>query len=151
MEPADLERLVDERLKQLPAPHAPDTLLPRVLAAIEQHGQAPWHSRAWRTWPIAWQLVSAVACLAILTAVVSALPRQLVIDVARFVSSPSTGETVAVADQAESATRAAWVLWRVVLQPLVPYALALSMLMCVACVGFGMALNYVVFGRTLQR
>jgi hypothetical protein len=154
MDPADLdrlERLVDDELRQLPVPRAPGTLLPRVLAAVEQRAQPPWYRRAWRTWPVGAQIASAAFCLLILAVAITA-PRQLLAGVARLAAtSHSVGETIAAADQAQSATRAAWVLWRVVLQPLVPYAFAVSMLMCVACVVFGVALNYVVFGRTLHR
>ena len=44
--------LVDRELRQLPSPRAPHTLLPRVLAAVEQWTRRPWYARAWFTWPL---------------------------------------------------------------------------------------------------
>src|SRR5258706_15102749 len=61
MHPVDLETLVDRELRQLPAPRAPHTLLPRVLAAVQQWSQRPWYTRAWFTWPAAAQIASAAA------------------------------------------------------------------------------------------
>src|SRR5580765_5228087 len=61
MYPADLDRLVDRELKHLPSPRAPHTLLPRVLAAVEHWTLRPWYTRAWFTWPLAWQIVSLTA------------------------------------------------------------------------------------------
>ena len=55
MDPADLETFVDGELRRLPLPRAPQTLLPRVLAAVEQWRERPWYARAWFTWPLAWQ------------------------------------------------------------------------------------------------
>src|SRR6185436_18949429 len=57
----DLERRVHEELRRLPAPLAPSTLLPRVLAAVDAWARRPWYERAWFTWPLGWQIVSAAA------------------------------------------------------------------------------------------
>src|ERR1051325_55004 len=151
MEPGDLERLADDALKQLPAPRAPETLLPRVMAAVDASTYRVWYRRAWRTWPLHWQIASAIACAALLLLIASVGP---VNSAAVTRAAPATvviSDSVAFAGRMQDATGVAWTLWRVVLQPLVPYAFALAMLMCGACVVFGVALNYVVFGRTLHR
>ena len=59
MDPAELERLVDRALGQLPAPRAPRTLLPRVMAAVPTPAR-PWHARPWLMWPAGWQIISLV-------------------------------------------------------------------------------------------
>jgi hypothetical protein len=152
MEPDDLERIVGRALKQLPSPRAPDTLLPRIVAAVDTSAQRPWYRRAWRTWPLAWQVASAVACAALILLIASAGPVNTASTVARTTpASDVISDSVAFAGRMQDASGVAWTLWRVVLQPLVPYAFALAMLMCGACVVFGVALNYVVFGRTLHR
>ncbi len=152
MSPDDLERLVDRELKQLPPPRAPRTLLPRVMAAVEAGAPEPWYRQAWRTWPRVWQVVSAAAAIAIIAALGGLWPAAGVTDAVRTAPAPEViSDTVAFAGRMQDATSVAWTLWRLVLQPLVPYAFALAMLMCGACVVFGMALNYVVFGRTLHR
>jgi hypothetical protein len=60
----DLEHAVDRELKALPAPAAPSTLLPRVMAAVAQTDRAPWYSRAWLAWPVAAQAASVLALVA---------------------------------------------------------------------------------------
>jgi len=152
MEPDDLERLVDRALTRLPSPRAPETLLPRVMALVDASAQRVWYRRAWRTWPLAWQIASAIACAALLLLIASVGPVTSVGTVAKTApASQVISDSVAFAGRMQDATGVAWTLWRVVLQPLVPYAFALAMLMCGACVVFGVALNYVVFGRTLHR
>jgi hypothetical protein len=58
-----LEAAIDRELKALPNLHAPQTLLPRVMAMIEQHVVLPWHRRAWQTWPLPLQVVSMLVLL----------------------------------------------------------------------------------------
>ena len=53
-----LEAAVDCELKALPILRAPKTLLPRVMAVIEQRAGVPWYRRAWQTWPLPLQAVS---------------------------------------------------------------------------------------------
>src|SRR6185436_19684837 len=54
----DLERRVHRELERLPSPLAPDSLLPRVLAAVDAWARRPWYTRAWFTWPLGWQVAS---------------------------------------------------------------------------------------------
>src|SRR6478752_931002 len=51
----DLEALASRELRRLPLPRAPQTLLPRVLAAVDAWARRPWYMRAWFTWPLGWQ------------------------------------------------------------------------------------------------
>ena len=66
MNPIDLERLVDAELKRLPAPRAPRTLLPRVLAAVEAQQRHAKPARGWALWPRAWQFAGGVVMAAVL-------------------------------------------------------------------------------------
>lgn len=74
MDTRDFERRVDRALKSLPPPAAPDTLMPRVMAAIARADRAPWYSRAWLAWPRAAQAASVIALAAIGFAVWWQLP-----------------------------------------------------------------------------
>lgn len=130
MQPADLEETVHRELRQLPLPRAPETLLPRVLAAVEAWSHRPWYSRAWFTWPLGWQIASAAAAALVIYGL-WALP-------------PAPPEVAA----ATSATR---VVWRTLVQPLLTYVFVLVALMCVACAVFGAALNYLFMERTASR
>ena len=59
-----LEAAIDHELKALPDLRAPQTLLPRVMAELKQRTALPWYRRAWQTWPMPLQLVSALVLLA---------------------------------------------------------------------------------------
>ena len=65
MEPVDFDEL-DRALSELPAPRAPRTLLPRVLAATVDNPAA--RPTGWLTWPLAWQVAIPLSILAIVVA-----------------------------------------------------------------------------------
>jgi hypothetical protein len=150
MNPADLERLVDRELQRLPGPRAPESLLPRVMAAVEAAARRPWYRRAWFTWPVGWQMASVVLGVIALTALVLFLPN--VTSAARQAPVVATvgGEVSAAAQQMDTVATAARVLWRALLAPVVPYAFGLVLLMCLACAVFGTVLNHLVFGKALR-
>ena len=75
MDPVDLERLIDRELRSLPAPRAPRTLLPAVMAAANKVANRPWYSRTWLQWPVGWQLASAVVLLGVVAAGSVVLPQ----------------------------------------------------------------------------
>jgi hypothetical protein len=126
----DLERRVHDELRRLPAPRAPQTLLPRVLAAVEAWATRPWYARAWFTWPLGWQIAS-VAALALAVYGTWNLP-------------PLPASVV-------TTTNAGGVIWRTLIEPLLGYVVGLVVLMCVACAVFGAALNYLFLERTASR
>jgi hypothetical protein len=125
----DLERRVDRELRRLPSPLAPDTLLPRVLAAVDAWARRPWYARAWFTWPIGWQIASILA-LMLFAAGLWMLPP----------APPSFVVT----------TSASRVLWRTMVEPFLAYAFVVVVLMCLACAAFGAALSYVFVERAEQ-
>lgn len=148
MNPIDLETRIDRTLRRSHAPRAPQTLLPRVLAAVQEWSQRPWYSRAWFTWPIGGQIVSAAALVlvvigaAILTASAQSAVDQTAI---RLLSG-----VMPVAQQAEAVLNAARVVWHAILEPLAVYAFAVVVVMFLACVAFGTALSHVAFGRAVH-
>ena len=129
MQFSDLEQKVDRELKRLPAPRAPHTLLPRVLAAVDAWARRPWYTRAWFTWPLGWQVAS-VVLLALVAAGAWMLPP----------APPSVVVT----------TNAGVVLWRTILEPFLMYAFVIVVIMCLACAAFGAALSYVFVERAEQ-
>ena len=148
MRPADLETLVDTELRRLPLPRAPLTLLPRVLAAVQQWSRRPWYARAWFTWPLAGQIASAAALMLIVvaSAILIASAQTAVYEMAARLLSGVTP----VAQRAEAALNAARVVWRVLIEPLAVYAFVWVVLMCLACAAFGTALNHVAFRRAVH-
>ena len=146
---ADLEQVVHEELRRLPSPEAPSTLLPRVLAAVQAWSLRPWYERAWFTWPLGWQVISLAALVGLAGAGVVIFPsaeHALVTAIAArtAVVSAALGR---VLGHAEAAIAAGRIVWRALGEPIVPYAFGVVVLMCVACIAFGTALNRVVFER----
>ena len=109
----------------------------------------PWYSRAWHASPLGWRLVTSAASLALLLLIVVAFPSVVFEEVGRTVaeSEPVIG-AAALRGNMETVAEAAWVFWRYLVQPLLPFVLVFSLLMCAACAAFGLALSHVAFGRT---
>jgi hypothetical protein len=150
MDPADLERLVDRELRSLPAPRAPRTLLPRVMAAAADAAHRPWYSRAWLQWPVGWQLASALMLIGVVAGGSIVLPHvRDAVETISFVANVRS-DVADSAREVETATTAVRVLWRTLLAPVVPWAFGLVTLMCAACAVFGTALNHLVFGRAFR-
>ena len=148
MHPADLETLVDTELRQIPAPRAPHTLLPRVLAAVQRWSQRPWYARAWFTWPLAGQIASATALMLIVVGSAMLIASaQIAVD---ETAAPLVSSMTRLAQRTEATLNAARVVWRAVIEPFAVYAFGLIVLMCLACALFGTALNHVAFRRTVH-
>ena len=149
MDPSELERRIDRDLRRLPAPTAPATFLPRVLLAARLLASRPWYQRAWRTWPGAWQAVSAAALLSVLVGVGVLLP-TLQGEVMGAILRTAGGLWQGVAERTAGLRVGLGtldVLWRALVQPVVAYLLALLVIMWAACAAFGVALSRVAFGE----
>lgn len=152
MTPEDLERLAHRELRRLPAPRAPHTLLPRVMAAVQAWAGRPWYSRAWFTWPLGLQVASAAALVLLITGGVMLAPlaqaaASNAITAVRIVATGGAD----VARPLETTASSARILWRTLLEPLASYVLVVVVLMFLACAVFGTALNHVVIERAEQR
>ena len=152
MRPVDLERIVHRELRQLPLPRAPHTLLPRVLAAVQELSRRPWYARAWFTWPLGWRLASIAALVLLVAGGAVLLPtvEAAASRAATLGDGVFTGPA-GVFQRVELAANAVVVVWRAVGQPLAAYAFAVVVVMCVICAAFGAALNYVLLERGFQR
>jgi hypothetical protein len=152
MHPIDLETLVSRELGRLPAPRAPQTLLPRVLATVQAWSRRPWYAREWFTWPLVWQLASFAALIAVVGGGVVALPiAQVAVQNATSTLLPRVMTDVPQAARALDVTaNTTRVLWRAVIEPLLPYACVFVGLMCLACGMVALALNRAIFGRPLH-
>jgi hypothetical protein len=153
MHPAELEILVDRELRRLPAPRAPLTLLPRVMAAVQEWSRRPWYTRAWFSWPVAWQAVSIAVLTLLVAGAVLLLPGAwaAAADTASSLTGGVRSDVAVMVRRAEMTAAAAQILWRAVFEPLARYAFVLVALMCVACAAFGALLNSVILERAVQR
>jgi hypothetical protein len=148
MNPVDLQQLMDRELKQLPTPRAPETLLPRVLAATVHRKPAPWCARAWVTWPRGWQVASVVAFVAIAVGLSLFMPavQHAPADVASRVAASAPGRIAGVAGTVEKAATLMRVFWRVLLEPVAFYLLVLAVSLSLACAAIWTALERVALG-----
>ena len=116
MNPIDLEQLVDTELKRLPAPRAPRTLLPRVLAASEAQQRHAKPARGWALWPRVWQFVGGAVMAAVLVGIWKlAAFAQPFLD--ELLPAVGLGRATAFTRSANDAATVMRVLWDVVLQP----------------------------------
>ena len=152
MHPVDLESLIGAELRRLPTPRAPQTLLPRVLAAVHAWAQRPWYERAWFTWPVGLQIASVAALIVIVAGGAMLLPGMMAsAGVAASTVTSRVMEDVAPATKLAGVTvNAVQVIWRVLFEPVAVYAFAIVLLMWLACAAIGAALTRVVFERVGQ-
>ena len=138
---------VDRALKGLPAPKAPRTLLPRVMAAVDAR-TARTAPRPWLDWPHAGQRASValVAVLAIGTVQLWPSAQSAVARSATPVIDSVVMQLGAVADRASLAVTVARAFFRLLVHPLSGYALLLVLVMGAACATFGAALDRIALG-----
>ncbi len=144
MNPDDLEHLIDRELKQLPVPRAPETLLPRVLAATAGRKPAPSCAAPWLERPRRWQMAS-VAVLALIVAGIGLLGHlgwpEVVAGWPWLKSASRTVTRIgAVAEDGATIVR---VCWRVLLGPVTCSLLVVAMLLSLACAALWTALDRV--------
>lgn len=146
MDPLELERRADRRLKALPQPLAPVTLLPRVMAAARV--AAARQARAWFAWSPGWQVASLAALVAAVGGIVFVWPAVVVALTGPVadVLSPVASLAGAVRLVGDALLGAAGVVDRTVLQPAAFLVAALMVLMVGACAVFGSALGHVLAG-----
>jgi hypothetical protein len=128
MDPAELERDIDQALRRLPQPRAPHTLVVRVMNAIAAPVAAPIAEivpAGWRAWPLALQLLSLVLVVSAGVGVVWIWP--------------------AADAWVTRVTAAPLIVWRTLLQPLAVPAIGVLLVMCVAAALFGAALKHVAW------
>ena len=119
MDPVDLDARLDRELRELPAPGAPRTLLPRVLAAtVDRDVRAS--ATGWLTWSLNRRLASVVALIALAAAAWLLL------------TAPPRGFSDAAETAGEVAT-VVRVLWEVMLQPVATYLFVLGITLALAC------------------
>ena len=136
MDRADLDELLDRELKALPRPHAPHTLLPRVLAAAARHPSVS-PATGWFTW--AWsRRVASLAAFAVLLVVAYLLGTE-----------PPAAVASAAATAADIAT-VMRVFRDVLFQPVAVYFFALGILFALTCAA-AWAVMEVALGGVSQR
>ena len=142
----DLEKLIDRELRSLPAPAAPETLAPRVMAAIAARAALPWHRQTWFEWPRGWQIASAALTVAFLATLMTLAPWRALAEAEAVVRL--AGQTRALVDGvgeiAGRILRIALPLWSVLAQQVLIYALAAVGVLMAAVAALGGAARQLV-------
>lgn len=149
MHPADLETLVHRRLAQLPPPRAPETLAPRVLAAVRRPRRRPWYLCAWFDWPRTIQAASAAAIVALLWLAESMVEQAA--GGAEYLAGGLAARIDGAVAEAGEISRIARVLWGVFLEPSAGYLIAVIGVMCAAGAVFCIALTRVLWEGSASR
>ena len=134
MDHADPDDLLDSELSALPPPRAPQTLLPRVMAAAAEQARRPAPT-GWVTWPRQWQLASMAALVSLVAVIVLA-----------FSSAPA-GVSDATRIAGDTAT-VARVFWDVLLEPVAAYIFVLGLSLALACAAAWAALELALGGAS---
>ena len=119
MDPVDFDAQLDRELKALPAPRAPRSLLPRVLAATVDNPSAA-RASGWFTWPLAWRIASITVVVLVATGgwMFAATPPEKVSE---------------AADAAGEVATLLRVFWDVMFQPVATYVFILGISLALAC------------------
>jgi hypothetical protein len=147
----DLERLVDRRLKALPPPRAPGTLLPSVMLAVAAAAARPWYARPWRAWPAGWQVASGVALLALLAGAAAVVPAMQPYAAPVFAWAEGLLTPAArVVTTVETLAAVVEIVSRVIGQSIIGLMLALFVVMLTTSVVVGAAIGRLALGGAYQ-
>lgn len=149
MTPDDLEREMHRALAALPAPRAPRSLRPRVLAAIEP---VPIVGRPWFTWPWPLQVGAVLGGLALALALAWNWPLLVGAITARLPETvrAALGLVDSAAVTGSALGRAVEVTWLGVVMPLAKLVLVLTVVLCTACAACVAALGRLAPGGVSQ-
>lgn len=122
----DLEKMMERELRSLPAPRAPETLAPRVMAAIVARAPLPWHRRTWFEWPLGGRIASAALTVAFVAAMMTLAPCRALAGVDVVVGFMDRVQTLMapISETAGRCFRVALPLWNALAREYLVYALA---------------------------
>ena len=144
----DLDHELDYELRRLPAPRAPETLLPRVLQAVSELETRPWYSRAWVVWPRELQVASAVMLALLVAGLWSLAPtgQQWIGEAVSPAASAVSARLALAAEWVGQVATLSRLLWQVLIQPIAFYFLALMIAATVIGALFWTAVNRLALG-----
>jgi hypothetical protein len=160
MHDPDLDTSIAARLSRLSTVRAPETLLPRVLAAAQRLAARPWYAQTWDAWPQPYQTASVAICLLVLAAMTLTTPSEIgwslddavALTGGRLEALPGAlDEITRIARGAGAVSNTAGSLWQGLSVPLLLYASAIGALLCFVMGLLAVALNRLTPGKALSR
>jgi hypothetical protein len=144
----ELEKRLDAELKNLSPLAAPPSLIPRVLAVLQERAQKSWWQRAWWEWPLTAKLAFVVIALAIAGAFSSSgiMLGEGVTEYSQSVTEHlfNSGEEGGMLDSLISVIQ---VLWTSLAQPVLLYIVAGAGVLYLSCIALGTAFFRVALKR----
>lgn len=148
MDAEELERRVQRNLADLPAPRAPRTLRPRILAVVAPEVVG----RPWFTWPWPAQVATVLGVVglcvglawfwpALVAAVGTSMPESV---------QASAGYLEGLAETGTAVARLMQLTWSAVVAPMAKLVLLLTVTLCTACAVCLAALSRVALGGASQ-
>lgn len=144
----DFDHQLDHDLRRLPAPRAPETLLPRVMRAVAQAESTPWYSRGWSAWPAGLKVASAAAFVLFITGLWTLVPagQQWLADVVSPAATEAWTRVAPIAHLVAQATTLGRLVWDLVLGPIAAHFLVLAILLSSICAVFWTAVTRLALG-----
>ena len=145
----DWEQQMDRALRSLPPPCAPETLAPRVMAAIAARAALPWYRRTWFEWPRSWQVASALLTAA-LAAAWTVAPWQALPGAESLANLGGQFHAMLAnaGDTLGHAARIALPLWDALVRQFLIYAAMAVTLLATAVIALGGAATQIVLKET---
>ena len=148
IDPEELERRVHRNLAGLPAPRAPRTLRPRVLAVVAPEVVG----RPWFTWPWPLQVATVLGVVGLVAGLVWSWPALLA---AVGTSMPESvqagaGYLESLAETGTAVARLLQLTWSGVVAPMAKLVLLLTVMLCTACAVCVAAFSRVALGGAPQ-
>jgi hypothetical protein len=142
----DLEKRMEQELRSLPMPRAPETLAPRVMAAIAAQAALPWYQQTWFEWPRGWQVASATLTVAFLAALMMLAPWRVVAGADASAGFADQVQTVmaSISETVGRFLRIALPLWNALAQEYLVCALAVVAALVAALAALGGAARQLV-------
>ena len=148
-EPEELDDLLDRELPRLPMLSAPQTLAPRVIAAIRAKAAGvtvPWWLQSWLAWPLYARAALFAAALLIASIFFSG---SVVLD-DQMRSYASQNPLANLLGDFAAIGNAIALLWQKIGQPLFLTRIVVCVALYVVCVGLGTAMFRVVTRQNAQ-
>lgn len=142
-----LEKILHRELQKLSDSEAPQTLIPRVVAAIDARANAAWWQRSWSNWPAqirALSLLSGTLCVIAFLYGADWVFRNVQAAVAAYDLTDYWTEILSIGGAFETLGRALILALQSMGQPWLLASVSVVLLMYVACVALGSATLRVV-------
>ena len=128
----ELEKMIHRELNALPQFRAPETLMPRVMAAVANRTALPWYVQPCYAWPRWVQFIAGIASIVLVI-----LIGMMVAWIGNSVSSHVHSDLAGVSGNARAWAGIVWSVWTCLLRGILPYVAAGTVGLTLIVIGLG--------------